>query len=137
LDSFAKNQARVVDYKTGKVLDDDVDIHDGNAEAIADSIFAPDVKDRPKIAFQFFIYDYLLHQQPDVQDKTICNCVYSTSKLFKEPPVTVPLNIKFFDSVSCHLEEMIDEMCNPDIGFRRTQDEKICGFCDFRTICGR
>ena len=137
LDSFSKDQVRVVDYKTGKVLDDDVDIHDGNAEAIADSIFAPDVKDRPKIAFQFFIYDYLLRQQPFVQDKTICNCVYSTSRIFKEGPVTVPLNMKFFDSVSRHLEEMIDEMCNPDVGFRRTKDEKICSVCDFRTICGR
>ena len=127
----------MVDYKTGKVLDDDVDIHDGNAEAIADSIFALDVKDRPKIAFQFFIYDYLLRQQPQLQGMTICNCVYSTSRLFKEAPVAVPLNLKFFDSVSRHLEETIDEMCNPDVGFRRTQDEKICGFCDFRTICGR
>ena len=137
LDSFAPDQARVVDYKTGKVLDDDVDIHDGNAEAVAESIFAPDVKDRPKIAFQFFIYDYLVRHQPLVEGKSICNCVYSTSKIFREVPVTVPLNRKFFDAVSGHLEKMVDEMCDLDVGFRRTQDEKICGFCDFRTICGR
>lgn len=137
LDSFVLNQARVVDYKTGKVLEDDVDIHDGNAEAIAESIFAPDVKDRPKIAFQFFIYDYLVRQHPLVQGRSICNCVYSTSKIFREAPVTVPLNQKFFDAVSGHLENMIGEICDPHVGFRRTQDEKICSFCDFRTICGR
>ena len=137
LDSFDAGQARVVDYKTGKVLDDDVDIHDGNAEAIAENIFAPDVKDRPKIAFQFFIYDYLVRQHPQVEGKDIFNCVYSTSKIFREAPVTMPMNRKFFDAVSGHLEKMVGEMCDPDVGFRRTQDEKICGFCDFRTICGR
>ena len=137
LDSFAPDQARVVDYKTGKVLEDDVDIHDGNAEAIAESIFAPDIKDRPKIAFQFFIYDYLVRQHPLVQGRDVYNCVYSTSKIFKEAPVTVPLNQRFFDAVSGHLASMVDEMCDPQVGFRRTQDESICGFCDFRTICGR
>ena len=137
LDSFDAGQARVVDYKTGKVLDDDVDIHDGNAEAIAENIFAPDVKDRPKIAFQFFIYDYLVRQHSQVEGRDIFNCVYSTSKIFREAPVTMPMNRKFFDAVSGHLEKMVGEMCDPDVGFRRTQDEKICGFCDFRTICGR
>ena len=137
LDSFTQDQARVVDYKTGKVLDDDVDIHDGNAEAIAESIFAPDIKERPKIAFQFFVYDYLVKRHPLTAGKNICNCVYSTSKIFREAPVTVALNKKFYDAVSGHLEKMIDEMCDPEVGFRRTQDEKICGFCDFRTICGR
>lgn len=137
LDSFTPDQARVVDYKTGKVFDDDVDIHDGNAEAIAENIFTPDVKDRPKIAFQFFIYDYLVRQHPLGAGRNICNCVYSTSKIFREAPVTVALNKKFYDAVSGHLEKMVDEMCDPEVGFRRTQDEKICGFCDFRTICGR
>ncbi len=137
LDSFAPDQARVVDYKTGKVLDDDVDIHDGNAEAIADSIFAKDVKDRPKIALQFFIYDLLLQNREEVRGRRICNCVYSTSKLFREPPVTVPLNGKFFEAVSERLRVLIDEMCDPQTGFRRTEDEKVCTYCDFKTICGR
>lgn len=137
LDSFAPDQARVVDYKTGKVLDDDVDIHDGNAEAIADSIFAPDVKERPKIALQFFVYDLLLKGHRAVQGRNICNCVYSTAKLFKEAPVTVPLNEKFFDAVSERLKVLIDEMCDMSVGFRRTEDANVCKYCDFKTICGR
>ena len=137
LDSLAPGQARVVDYKTGKVLDDDVDIHDGNAEAIAESIFARDIKERPKIALQFFIYDLLLKGRDEISGRQICNSVYSTSRLFKEPPVTVPLNAKFFDAVSERLEGLIDEMCDPGVGFRRTEDEKVCTYCDFKTICGR
>ena len=137
LDSFHEDQIRVVDYKTGKVLDDDRNIHDGNAEAIAEAIFTPDVKDRPKIAFQFFIYDMLLKGSRLAEGRRICNSVYSTSSLFKEAPVTSPLNEVFYKSVSERLAALLDEMYDVDIPFRRTEDVKVCGYCDFRNICGR
>lgn len=137
IDSFSDDQIRIVDYKTGKVLKDDEDIHDGNAESIAEKIFAPDVKDRPKIALQFYIYDLLIQSDPAVQGKAIYNCVYSTSKLFKEAPVAVPRNEAFFSAVSERLKKMLDEMYDTEIPFRRTADENICRYCDFKTICGR
>lgn len=137
LDSFAEGQLRVVDYKTGKVLPDDEDIHDGNAEDVADSIFEQDIEDRPKIALQFYIYDMLLRQNGADEGLSICNSVYSTAHLFKDPPKTVPLNDIFYDSVTRHLEALLDQMCNVDVPFRRTEDEKACAYCDFKTICGR
>lgn len=137
LDSFHQGQARVVDYKTGKVLDDDENITDGNAEAIADSIFAEDVKDRPKIALQFFIYDFLVKEHPLVRSRALYNCVYSTSRLFRDPPKSVPMNDTFFKAVSERLEKTLEEMYSLDVPFRRTADEKVCGYCDFRMICGR
>ena len=137
IDSFALGQARIVDYKTGKVLPDDEDIHDGNAEAIADRIFAPDVAERPKIALQFYIYDMLVQSRPEVRGREICNCVYSTAHLFKEPPVTVPMNRKFYEAVSAKLEAMLAQMYDTSVPFRRTDDEKTCSYCDFRMICGR
>ena len=137
LDSFSDGQARVVDYKTGKVLADDDDIHDGNAEAIADLIFAQDVQDRPKIALQFFIYDMLLKGYEVSAGREIYNSVYSTAHLFKEPPKTVPLNETFYNAVSERLEALLDQMCSLEVPFRRTDDEKVCEYCDFKTICGR
>lgn len=137
IDSLVPGQVRIVDYKTGKVLQDDEDIHDGNAEAIAEKIFAPDVEDRPKIALQFYVYDLLMRDHDSVRGASICNCVYSTSKLFKEAPRTVPLNETFFNSVSDRLVLLLDEMRDPDVPFRRTDDEKVCTYCDFKTICGR
>lgn len=137
LDSFHPGQARVVDYKTGKVLEDDENITDDNAEAIADAIFAKDVKDRPKIALQFFMYDLLVQGHPLVRGKDIYNCVYSTAHLFKDPPKNVPLNRTFFDAVSRHLETTLNEMYSLDEPFRRTDDEKVCEYCDFKMICGR
>ena len=126
-----------MDYKTGKVLQDDEDIHDGNAQAIADNIFAPDVKERPKIALQFFIYDLLVRTRPETKGRDIYNCVYSTSGLFTKAPMTVPLNKTFFDAVSEHLEKLLDQMYDTSVPFRRTEDENVCKYCDFKTICGR
>ena len=137
LDSFKEGQARVVDYKTGKVLEDDENIHDGNAEEIAEKIFNPDMKNWPKIALQFYIYDMLVQSRPEVKGRDICNCVYSTAHLFKEPPVTVPMNRKFYEAVSEKLEAMLAQMYDTSLPFRRTDDEKTCAYCDFRMICGR
>ena len=137
LDSFCQDQARVVDYKTGKVLDDDQNIHDGNAEAVAEAIFAPDIKDRPKIALQFFIYDMLVQGRPEVKGRKIWNSVYSTSSLFKDPPMTVPLNNVFYAAVSERLKVLLDEMYDTSVPFRRTTDAKVCEYCDFKNICGK
>lgn len=137
LDAFSSAHARVVDYKTGKVLDDDEKIHDGNAAAIAEKIFTPDVKDRPKIALQFFIYDMLLRDRPEVKGRDIYNCVYSTARLFKEVPVTVPLNDAFYKEMSDRLSCLLDEMYDVEIPFRRTEDADVCTYCDFKSICGR
>ena len=137
IDSFAPGQARIVDYKTGKVLPEDEDIHDGNAEYIADQIFAPDVQNRPKIAFQFYLYDLLLKGDDMIDGRSLCNSVYSTAHIFKDPPMTVPLNETFFNCVSERLKSLLDEMRDTDVPFRRTEDERICAYCDFKTICGR
>ena len=137
LDSFHPGQVRVVDYKTGKVLDDDEKINDDNAEAIAQDIFAEDIKERPKIALQFFIYDLLVQDHPLARGRQIFNCVYSTARLFKEPPLNVPRNEIFFKEVSERLGNTLGEMYSLDVPFRRTKDEKVCEYCDFKMICGR
>ena len=137
LDSFREGEARVVDYKTGRVLEDDENIHDANAEEIADKIFHPDMKNWPKIALQFYIYDMLVQARPEVKGREIFNCVYSTAHLFKDLPVTVPMNAKFYEAVSVRLEAMLAEMYDTSVPFRRTDDEKTCAYCDFRMICGR
>ena len=137
LDSFDPSQARVVDYKTGKVLQDDEDIDDDNATSIAEKIFAPEVAERPKIALQFFIYDMLLKGYDIAEGRDIYNSVYSTANLFKDEPKTLKVNQTFYEAVSDKLKALLDEMRCPDVPFTRTCDEKVCTYCDFKTICGR
>ena len=137
LDSIDPSMARVVDYKTGKVLEDDQNIHDGNAEFIAERIFAKDEKERPKIALQFYMYDLLLQNRSECAGKQMFNCVYSTSSLFNEDPKTYPKNECFFKAVSQRLEAMLQEMYDLNEPFRRTSNEATCEYCDFKMICGR
>ena len=137
LDSFHPGEVRVVDYKTGKVLEDDQNIHDGNAEFIAERIFAKDEKERPKIALQFYMYDLLLQNRSECAGKQMFNCVYSTSSLFNEDPKTYPKNECFFKAVSQRLEAMLQEMYDLNEPFRRTSNEATCEYCDFKMICGR
>ena len=137
LDSFHPGEVRVVDYKTGKVLEDDQNIHDGNAEFIAERIFAKDEKERPKIALQFYMYDLLLQGRSECAGKQMLNCVYSTSSLFNEDPKTYPKNECFFKAVSLRLEAMLQEMYDLNEPFRRTSNEATCEYCDFKMICGR
>mgnify|MGYP003307426450 CR=1 FL=1 len=138
LDAFGPDEVRVVDYKTGRVLDDDIFIDDDNAESIAKSIFDPETKQRPKIAFQFYIYDMLMKGRKEVEGKRLYNCVYSTSRLFNTLPEAVPLNEIFYEQVSSLLKETLDKMCDPAVNFTRTSDEEhVCKYCDFKMICGR
>ena len=65
------------------------------------------------------------------------NSVYSTARLFKNPPVSVPCNKAFCEAVSGHLKTGLDQMYDLEVPFRRTDDRTVCGYCDFRTICGR
>ena len=137
LDSLNDGEVRVVDYKTGKVLENDENIDDSNAEAIADMIFDPSTKERPKIALQFFIYDMLLKNDPHYRGMNIYNSVYSTARLFNEAPAVKPLNEKFYDEMTVRLEKLLEEMYDVNIPFHRSGDEKSCSYCDFKMICGR
>ena len=137
LDSLKDGELRVVDYKTGKVLKNDEDIDDSNAKSIADMIFDPNEKERPKIALQFFIYDMLIKGDKRYEGMDIANSVYSTAQLFNDAPAVKSLNKIFYDEMSGHLEKLLEEMYDVNIPFRRTMDEKVCSYCDFKMICGR
>ena len=137
LDAFGPDEVRVVDYKTGVVTDDEIFINDKNAATIAKKIFAQDVKSRPKIALQFYIYDMLLQGREDMKGRNVYNCVYSTVRLFKELPESLPVNMRFYDAVTGYLEELLDQMCDPEVGFRRTTTEEVCENCQFKSICGK
>ena len=83
------------------------------------------------------MYDLLIRDCDVAKGRVISNSVYSTAKLFKEAPKTVPMNMVFFEEMSARMAGMLEQIYDPAVPFRRTSDEKVCEYCDFKNICGR
>lgn len=138
VDSFNDDEIRVVDYKTGKVLPADLQIEGVNGAETAAGLFGDGhFKDKPKIAFQLFIYDLLLRKNGIDRGRTIYDSVYSTAKIFSEPPQTVRMGEPFYDAMYEGLERLLGELEDLSVPFSRTEDTDVCKYCDFRIICGR
>ena len=137
IDSYIPGEVRILDYKTGKVTDEDIAITDQNAQTVADKLFAPPGTDRPKIALQLFLYDYFAHQDPAFKDKTLVNSIYSTARLYTQPLKDQAESPAFSELVKEKLARKLDELTDPSVPFRRTEDPRTCQWCDFKMICGK
>lgn len=137
LDSFLPDQVRVVDYKTGKVTDKDLDINDDNAETVVEALFGDNNSQRPKIALQLYIYDVFARHMKECSGKQILNSIYQTNTLFVKGVPQVELSQRFCDLMKPRLEALIAEILDPEVEFNRTSDPKTCQWCDFKQICGR
>ncbi len=150
LDSIEPGEVRVSDYKTGKVLDEDLHIDDKNAKDVAAAVFGTDNAKRPKIALQIFIYDMLLKDsgvRKKLNDNVLLreigngarikNSIYQTAGLFTSEIEEISLNEDFYNAMVDGLEGLLKEMTDVNKPFSRTEDSSICEWCDFKMICGR
>ncbi len=137
LDSFVPDEIRVVDYKTGKVSDDDFHIDSGNAAKVVEKLFGSDDKNRPKIALQLYLYDRFISSDREYAGKKVVNSIYQTSRLFRSGVEKVELDPLFCSLMDSSLEGLLDEIGDLAVPWRRTEDLLTCSFCDFKTICGR
>lgn len=139
LDSFTPGEVRIVDYKTGKVTDNDFVINDDNADKVVSAVFGEDNDKRPKIALQLYLYDRILSEGGDglVSGKHIVNSVYQTSRLFVREIENVALSGRFLELMRENLDMLLDELADTSVPFRRTENVKTCEYCDFKSICGR
>jgi hypothetical protein len=155
LDSYKPGEVRIVDYKTGKVEDNDILIDDANAAQVVDQLFAPDSKSRPKIALQLFLYDHMVeemagqaghdekgtnhdgnrHARPD--RASLVNSIYSTARLYSQPLPDVAVCGEFSRLAMEGVIGLLNEITDLNVPFRRTEDTKTCEWCDFKAICGR
>lgn len=137
MDSYQPGKIRIVDYKTGKVEDDDYRITDANAAQIADKLFGESNKGRPKIALQLFIYGLLAEADNSLKGQTVVNSIYSTGRLFTSPIQDVEQSVEFFNIVKERLKGLLAEITDTSVPFRHTQDQPTCKWCDFKAICGK
>lgn len=138
LDSFAPGKVRVVDYKTGSVLETDRFIDDDNAAAIVKDLFGSDNDKRPLIALQMYLYDIIAHGLEECRDKEILNSIYSTVGLFTDPVTDVSESATFNSLLRERLSALLSEIADVSVPFRHSgNSEGACKYCDFKTICGR
>jgi len=137
IDSYLGGEARIVDYKTGRVEEEDIDITDGNAAAVVEKLFGPSNAGRPKIALQLYIYGLLAGAQEKLKGRPVVNSIYSVSRLFTAPLEDRPASVEFARLTRERLKALLGEMTDPAVPFRRTEDPGTCAVCDFKMICGR
>lgn len=137
MDSYIPGQVRIVDYKTGKVEDDEILITDANAAAVAEKLFGESNQGRPGIALQLFVYGLLAHSDGKLKGQAIVNSIYSTAHLFTGPLKDMPESPEFSRIVREKLSALLKELADVSVPFRRTEDSATCQWCDFKAICGR
>ena len=135
LDSLKPGTVRVSDYKTGKVTEKELSITDENAASLVEDLFNPGVKDWPKIALQLYVYDKIVRDKYP-HDK-IYNSIYYPVDLFVGQVPVQECSEEFLRQVDVRLKERFEEMFDPQTGFKRTEDEKVCSYCDFKMLCGK
>ena len=137
MDSLRPGEIRIIDYKTGKVEDKDVNITDDNAAAVVDALFGPANEGRPKIAFQLYLYDVFCRESGLYDGKRMVNVIYPPANMFTEPVKEIPVSGEFMRLTEERLRGLLAEIASVEVPFRRTSEEKTCSLCDFRMICGR
>ena len=137
LDSFEPGTVRVVDYKTGRVTDQDILIDDNNAQQVVDALFGADNSKRPKIALQLYLYDEYLERELRAEGSSLENCIYQTTNLFVQKPRSVPASAKFRRLMKERMDALLGEIRDRNVPWNRTADARACEWCDFKTICGR
>ena len=135
LDSVKDGVVRVVDYKTGKVSDDERKVDDSNAENVVKKLKKPGNDKRPEIALQMYLYDVLLDRS--INRDYIVNSVYSVSHLPKDGVVNYPVSPVFSAQMEKFMSELLAEIADTSVPFKRTDDDSACSWCDFKMLCGK
>ena len=135
LDSFAPGTLRVVDYKSGHVTDEELEITDANASKAVENLFKEKNSSRPGIALQMYLYDLMV--EPEREGRQLLNSVYSARRLFTEGVRNTAPSGVFAQEVEPRLLDLLAQMRDPSQPWKRTSDTDCCERCDFKKICGR
>ena len=129
LDSFPDGTVRVVDYKTGgdspDVLGPELDVS---------LVFSEKDGHKNKAALQFYIYDRMVEEK---YGSGVLNAMYAMSDIFKHPVPEYSQNPGCNALFEKKIEELLEEMENPEVNFTLTGEINNCKYCDFKSLCGR
>ena len=138
------DEIRIIDYKTGSV--DSLLF-----ESVHDVFDAQLQGKRSKYALQTMLYSWLYVQNFAIESNTVIRpYIYAIRKIFGDAYLQV-LNRKaskdemkllnYMDIheefESCLKDFMENDMFNPKVPFRQTDDKEMCKYCPFAVLCGR
>ncbi|MBQ8223397.1 MAG: PD-(D/E)XK nuclease family protein [Bacteroidales bacterium] len=123
---------RILDYKTGKINEDDVVIKDKYEN----------ISDLPEKSLQLLIYKYLYAKSHNIGTDNIEPGIFG---LLKINNIYFPLknysdtfnDENLIQNCDTFFEAVFRELLNPEIPFVQTTDDTKCKYCDFITICKR
>jgi len=130
-------RVRVLDYKTGKVNPEFKGVG---------SLFQREHPSRNGMAFQTILYA-LVYRSTLKEEKTVIPALLFLRKIYREGFDTRLINSntktplvnvdEIAQAFTEELQELLDELFDPDRFFTRTGNLKICEHCAYRQICGR
>ena len=136
LDSVERGVERVVDYKSGR-LDND------NWKDVTDLFDTTRGARRPHIAFQLHFYALLMHRKHPEAGIRYDPCIYSLRSIFTDKPKSYSIGREQLDTFEEMLLALIDEIFDPSIPFEPRPDngadpgQSVCKYCNFKRLCGR
>ena len=140
---------RVIDYKTGHVDSSNLKVPVRHS-ADSDLDF---LKQIPEKALQLLLYKYMyLKENPNIAPEQVTaaihglkyanNIEYSMTKAAPtkndtDADTTFLEDASFIHDMDAMLKAVVGEMLDTEIPFVQAEDDKKCGYCDFRLICKR
>ena len=116
---------RILDYKTGKVDIRKAEIQ----EFFSDTSYT--------ISLQAYLYGWMYHQE--INPGKIRLGIYPVRKpiegiLYFEKAEAIPE--VHFDEFEKELKKLFNEIYNPAISFKQTEDKEKCTYCAYKVFCG-
>ncbi len=140
---------RVIDYKTGHVDSSDLKVPVRHCSE-SDLEY---LKLIPEKALQLLLYKYMyLKENPSESPEKIVGAIHGlkyahniefglSKATIKKDDTDVDINFlegsTFIHDMEAMLEAIIKEMLDPNIPFAQAEDDKKCGYCEFKLICKR
>lgn len=128
---------RIVDYKTGG---------SPKAPANIESLFLP-ADDRPNYIFQTFLYAAIMTRQQNMKVAPALLYIHRASSEnyspvieigeARQPKVPIEDFSVYEEEFRERLNNLLEEIFNPEEVFGQTENLKKCEFCDFRALCKR
>ena len=127
---------RIVDYKTGGSPKTPENI---------EKLFSRD-KDRANYIFQTFLYAYIMSRKQSLKVAPALLYIHRAASESYSPIIEIgkgkdkmPVyNFSFYeDRFKELLDELLQEIFNPEVPFDQTEELDKCSYCDFKAICKR